>query len=312
MSSVGYVYDDLMLLHFSSGELEKPERIVAIHEELQKREYLEKMIKVEPKFITNDELLLAHDSRYINKLNNVFSMPEKVIKNHLGSLDSMFGNKDSLISASIASGSTLNLMKEIVSGKITHGVAIVRPPGHHCANCKASGFCFYNNVAISTKYGIEHGKRIAIVDWDIHFGDGTFNILKNTVDSLVISIHRYDYGRFYPGTGKYINTPNLLSIPINKIAYDEDYYKIFDEMIIPKLKEFEPDIIIISAGFDSGEGDPLGEFHITPNGYYEMTKKLLDFKKSIMIVLEGGYNLTTISNSMAECTRALLENQQLI
>lgn len=307
-TSIGYVYDELMLLHSGSGELEKPERIIAIYNELVKMKYLDLMIKVESKLITKDELILAHDERYINNLYRIFSMSESAIEMHLDSMDSMFGNKNSLTSASIAAGSTLNLMKEMLNNNIRHGVAIVRPPGHHAKKHKASGFCFFNNQAIIAKYGVKCGKKIAIVNWDVHFSDGVENILKCDTDILAISIHRYDNGKFYPRTGKATNTQNILNIPINKIAFDDDYYKIFDDIVIPKLTIFDPDIILISAGFDSGKGDPLGGFNVTPTGYYNLTKKLLEFNKPIMIILEGGYNLTTIANSMAECVKALLEN----
>ena len=236
-------------------------------------------------------------------------MSGKSTKTHLESMDSMFGNKDSLVSASIAAGSTLNLMKEILNNNIKHGVAIVRPPGHHATKSCASGFCFYNNIAISAKYVINYGKKIAIVDWDVHHGDGSESILKNVDNCLFISIHRYDHGNFYPGSGKN-SYNNIVNIPINGTAHDNDFYAIFENTVIPNLKKFGPDIIIISAGFDAAEGDPLGCMHISPGCYYNLTKQLLSLgKQPIMLALEGGYNLTSISNSMAECVRALLENQ---
>lgn len=310
--NIGYVYDELMLLHEGHNELENSNRIIAIHNELSRRKYSDKMIKINSQMIKDDELALAHDPKYIEYINKIFALPEKELQKELNKMNSMFANKNSIISAKIAAGSTLNLMKHILNGFIIHGVAIVRPPGHHAHKHKGSGFCFYNNVAIAAKYGIESGKRIGIVDWDIHENDGVVNILKDTDNSLAISIHRYDHGQYYPGTGRARNTKNLLSIPLNKIAYDQDYYDIFDNIVIPKLREFNPDIIVVSAGFDAAEGDPLGEFHVTPTGYYNLTKQLLQFGKPIMLVLEGGYNLKSISDSMGECTRALLENIRLI
>lgn len=311
MLNIGYVYDELMLLHYGYKELENPERIIAIHNELLKREYLEKIVKVESKYITDNELLLAHDAQYIDKLAYIFSMPEEIINGYLGTMDSMFGNKNSLISASIAAGSTLNLMKEILNNNVRHGIAIVRSPGHHAFISKASGFCFYNNVAISAKYGIKCGKKIAIIDWDCHHGDGSEDILKNVNNCLFISIHRHDRGKFYPGTGKE-SYDNIVNVPINGTAYDNNFYDIFKNIVNPKLKSFNPDIIIVSAGFDAAEGDPLGRMHISPNCYYNLTKQLLMFDKPLMLVLEGGYNLMSISNSMAECTKALLENVGLL
>ncbi|QKF94173.1 histone deacetylase [Fadolivirus algeromassiliense] len=312
MTSVGYVYDELMLLHEGWDQLENPDRIVAVYNELYNRQYLQKMNKIESKFITKEELALAHDPKYISEIYRIFSLPEKQIRLELSKMNSMFGNKNSIISAEVAAGSTLNLMKAILNGWVRHGVAIVRSPGHHANASTASGFCFFNNVAISAKHAINCGKKIAVVDWDIHEGDGTLDILKHCTNSLFITIQRYDHGHYYPGTGKSRNTENVLSIPINKTAYDNDYYNIFDNVVLPRLNEFNPDVILVSAGFDAGEGDPLGGFHVTPDGFYNLTKKLLQFKKPIILVLEGGYNLDTISQSMAECTRGLLEDCKLI
>jgi len=310
--SLGYVYDDLMLLHHADGQLENPDRIVVVYNELNKRGYIDKMIKIPSKSITKEELKLAHGEKYIDNIYKMFELPNWGLEMAFSNMNSMFGNKQSITSAEVAAGSTLNLMKQIGNGSVKHGVAIVRPPGHHAHYSKGSGFCFFNNVVIAAKYVESLGFKVAIVDWDIHQNDGVVDILRtlnNPDNILAISIHRYDHGRYYPGTGKEENTKNILSIPLNKTAYDEDYYKIFDSIILPRLGQFNPDFIVVSAGFDAGKGDPLGGYQVTPNGYYNLTKRLLSFGKPMMLVLEGGYNLNTIAQSMAECTRALLENK---
>jgi acetoin utilization deacetylase AcuC-like enzyme len=131
--------------------------------------------------------------------------------------------------------------------------------------------------------------------------------LKHETNALLISIHRYDYGNYYPGTGQIINQKNICYVPLNNVSgTDEEYYKIFDTVVIPRLSEFKPDIIVISAGFDAAEDDPLGGYHLTPNCYYNMTKKLMTFNKPLLLVLEGGYNLDSLALSMAECVRSLL------
>lgn len=305
---VGYVYDERMLLH-SGNKNETPDRIIAVLNELSKRNYLEKMIHIDSMIITYNELLLAHDKIFIDKMIDLFKAPEHIILKKLKTMDSMSGNKHSLDSAFIAAGSSLNLMKNIISGNIKHGIAIVRPPGHHCTNIKASGFCFFNNAAISAKYCLENNKKVAIVDIDIHYFNGTANILNKTKNCLSISIHRHDYGAFYPNTGLEQDTKYILSIPINNIeATDNDYNKIVDEQVIPALQKHCPDIIIISAGFDAMENDPIGGYKLSSSFYYGFVNKLLLFNKPILIILEGGYNLNNIANGFAECTRALLEN----
>jgi len=308
MSKVGYVYDDIMLLHEEYDHPECPDRIKVIYNELTKRNYLNKMIKIDSKTITKEELQLVHSKMYIDSIYKVFTLPEKQIKAIVKNMESMYANKNSLVSAEVAAGSTLNLMKNILNEDISHGVAIIRPPGHHACYTNASGFCFFNNATIATKYALNSGKRVAVVDFDIHESDGSKNILKSEPNSLLISIHRYDYGNYYPGTGKSINQKNIWYVPLNNAqGTDEEYYKIFEQVIIPKLTEFKPDIIVISAGFDAAEGDPLGGYHLTPNCYYNMTKLLMGFGKPLLLVLEGGYDLNSIALSMAECVRCLLD-----
>jgi len=305
--SVGYVYDELMLLHSEDGQLECPDRIVVIYNKLNNSGYIDRMIKIPSKKISFDELLYAHKKKYIENVYHIFNQDENVIKDILADEPSMFGNKYSLISAEVAAGSTLELTKHVLANIIKHGVAIVRPPGHHASKSAMSGFCFFNNIAISAMYSVRCDKRVAVVDFDIHRNDGSENIFKNIKNLLTISINRYDHGKFYPGPNKNIKTPNCININLNKKSGDKEYGEIFDNTVIPMFNEFNPDIIFVSAGFDAGRGDPLGGFDVTPQGYYMMINKLKSLNKSIICVLEGGYNLDTISNSMNECVKCLLE-----
>ena len=168
MSKIGYVYDELMLLHHEEDHPECPDRIRVIYNELNNRNYLNKMIKIDSRKITKEELQLVHSKEYIDSIYKLFTLPEKQRNMIVSKMNSMYANKDSLISAEIAAGSTLNLMKHILNGIIDHGFAIVRPPGHHSKYGGASGFCFFNNAALAAKYAINHGKRVAVVDWDIN------------------------------------------------------------------------------------------------------------------------------------------------
>ena len=168
MSKVGYVYDELMLLHEQYDHSECPERIKVIYNELQRRGYLNKMNKLASKRITKEELALVHSQEYIDSIYKLFALPEKQIKAIVSKMDSMYANKNSIVSAEVAAGSTLNLMKGILDGGIEHGVAIVRPPSHHTSRTSASGFCFFNSTMIATKYAMNCGKRVAVVDWDIN------------------------------------------------------------------------------------------------------------------------------------------------
>jgi len=311
MNKIGYVTDDRMLLHKEAYQFENPERITRIHQELKNRGYLNLSVSIKSCVATKKDLLLAHDESYINYMEQVFTREESEIKKVLERMDSVFGNKHSLLGAKVAAGCTLNLMKAVLNGQIKHGIANVRSPGHHASRHHAEGFCFFNNVAIASKYAMMCGKRVTLVDWDIHNSDGSFDILQHDNNSLLVNINRYDHGNFWPGTGKDMETDNVLSIALNKICYDEDYYQIFNEKVLPKISKFNSDIIIVSAGFDAADGDPLGGYHLSPICYYNLTKMLLSFGKPMLLVLEGGYNLDAISLSMAECSRALLEDLRI-
>lgn len=185
------------------------------------------------------------------------------------------------------------------------------------------GFCLFNNVAIAAKTMIYKYKlkRIAIVDWDVHHGNATQHMFYSDPNILFISIHRYDNGRFYPastdadptqvgadiGVGKNVNIAwNIPRKSTDKIG-DHEYKYAFDNVIKPMLNEFNPELIIVSAGFDCAYGDPMGGLHVTPSGFNYLTRNLMNYANGkIVIALEGGYNLNAISESMAGCLKALL------
>jgi len=187
--------------------------------------------------------------------------------------------------------SEVKIIKDIDKNNIKYAFSITRPPGHHSDNKKSTGFCFLNNVYIATKYcqdsfGI---KKVAIIDWDVHFGDGTYELLKNDPTILFISLHKFNDGYFYPGTGNLEkkgegdgeflklnipwNTRNMEKLSSGIKISDDEYFYAFEMLVIPMLKEFQPEIIFVSCGFDAAEGDTLGGLDLTPIGYSYMTKQ---------------------------------------
>jgi histone deacetylase 6 len=276
------------------------------------------MVAIKSRYATDEELQLAHTERYVKNLNKIFNNNEKTISNSMEQkYESIYANRYTLECAYLAAGSTLELVNSIANpnadSKIGSGVAIVRPPGHHAKKESAAGFCIFNNVAISAIHCSKNlGKRVAIVDFDVHQGDGTLNIVGGMDNIYFFSIHRYDKGTFYPGQHKPVNQstyPNVKYYEFNgTIGTDSDYMNIFNKDLIPNLKTINPDIIIVSAGFDAGINDPLGGFAVTPSGYTNMVGYLKTVCPSIALVLEGGYNLKTISESMANCVGVLLND----
>lgn len=203
----------------------------------------------------------------------------------------------------------------------------MRPPGHH-AHCSAiGGFCFFNNVAVAARVAQKefNKRKVCIFDWDIHVGDGTSNVFYNDDTVLYISIHRFDMGKFFPGPkgklemigeckGKGYNIQFPFNMPQkNKDDADEnqnvigdmDYIFVCENFLFPIIREFGPDMIIISAGFDSAKGDPLGEIAVTPVGYAWMTQGLRNIQSCIAVVLEGGYSLEALEVSSEAVIKVL-------
>eukprot|EP01084_Bolivina_argentea_P079725 144548_1 len=206
-------------------------------------------------------------------------------------------------------------MSGILNNKFDNGFALVRPPGHHCEHHKPMGFCLFNNAVVAVNCIRKEGlcKKILIVDWDVHHGNGTQNMFYNEEDVLYFSTHRHDNGFFYPGTGKVkesgngfnVNVP--LNVSIDKGHGDKEYLLIWRDVLIPICREFKPDIVLISAGFDACIGDPLGGMRITPPCYGLLARLLLNECSRVAIVLEGGYNLTTMPRAICCVHYALLK-----
>lgn len=334
MKKVGYVFDPFMTRHDNPYEYhpEAPERILEIYKEMLNRRLIHKMTAIKTREITREELLTVHSEKYLDKFYGIFLLEQrkecgsssragrsifeknktdKAIHSRLRQYDSVYANKHTLKCAELSAGSTVNLVQAMIDGEIDRGVAIVRPPGHHGCKNEANGFCFFNNIGLAAMTAINAGKKVAIVDFDIHHGQASEELVIGKKDLYYISIHRYDNGKFFPGTGKESKESNVLNIPLTGLTgTDEVYNEIFVDKVIPMLQTISPDIILVSAGFDAGENDPLGGYNVTPKGFRNMVKLMLTVSSNVCLVLEGGYNLETISKSMAECTEALLGKEE--
>ena len=234
------------------------------------------------------------------------------------SLNSIFLNQDSVDCGLLSAGGVLTCTEAVVRGHTRSALAVVRPPGHHAEPDEPHGFCLFNNVAIAAKHAINTLglERVMILDWDVHHGNGIQHMFYNDPSVLYISLHRYDHGSFFPsstdadygkigeGEGEGFN----INIPWNKGRMgDTEYFLAFQNIVLPVGYEFQPDLVLVSAGFDAAVGDPLGGYRVSPAMYGLMTHHLTSLARGRLVVaLEGGYNLSSISACATQCSRALL------
>ena len=325
---IGFCFDERMLLHRDSKHVhqECPERAMSVYINLVLKELTNKLIRIQCEEAKEEDLLRVHTEEYLNKIKEISennSKNKNVTNHHLSEKDS-YDNFATYESAKLATGSLIEICKNILSKKIEHGYAIIRPPGHHADMSTARGFCIFNSVAVAVKYILNKNDKIkiAILDWDVHHGDGTQAIFYNEQNPLFISIHRHDSGKFYPfktgfvgekgdqnGIGYNINIPLDTKCAISKgpsCIGDAEYINIFEKIIMPCLTEYNPDIIFISCGYDAGENDFSGCLKCSPFAYAFMTERLLSLNKNLIFALEGGYTLDTIKRMSETTIRTLL------
>tara|TARA_A100001011_G_C14304017_1_gene842159 strand:- start:537 stop:1466 length:930 start_codon:yes stop_codon:yes gene_type:complete len=289
------------------GHPEQIARVSVINENLKK--YNNKNILWrKPSIIAEDIIKDTHDANYLDLVKNSF--PTKGFSSLDGDTIISPGSKKATFDAA---GSIIAAIDGVQSQEFKNAFCNVRPPGHHCNQSKAAGFCILNNIAIGAKYLLNKYKykKVAIIDFDVHHGNGTQDIFYNNENVLFISTHQYPY---YPGTGsekekgKY---NNIFNIPLPAGTNSEEYLNAF-EFGLKKLKEFKPEFILISAGFDSDYRDPLAQLNLHTEDFYKITKRILKTSKKfcngkIVSILEGGYDLQALQEDSKRHVDALLE-----
>ena len=224
--------------------------------------------------------------------------------------------------ARLAVGACIGLVDAIANNTIHNGVAVVRPPGHHADRTTSMGFCLFNNAACAAKCArTQHPtmfKRVLVVDFDVHHGNGTESLFAGDESLMYASIHRGDRGKFYPMTGNATSTGTNghavnVAWPESGVG-DEDYMEAMKQVIVPIAKEFDPSLVILSAGFDAAEGDPLGKMKVSLGCFAQMTKEVMSIAPDgkLLMVLEGGYNEANLSAGMVNCVKALLGDDVVV
>ena len=288
---------------------ERPERLAAGRAAVAKAHAA--FIHAEAREATVEELERVHDARFVAALEG--------LRGKKGMLDpDTYVSERSVDAAKRAAGGSIAMVDGMLRGDAKTGVALLRPPGHHARPSGAMGFCLINNVAVAAAHARAHGvKRIAIVDFDVHHGNGTQEMFYASPEVLYVSLHQFP---FYPGTGaaeevgEGDGTGYTVNVPLMAGGGDGVYRAAFDRIVSPVLEQYAPDLVLVSAGFDAAARDPLAEMALSANGYGYMTRALASqAQKSaggrIALLLEGGYDLVALESGLSESMAAMFEDR---
>ena len=324
MAETGIVRDEFYKKHdMGAYHPESPARLDAAYSMIDDEGLNASLTTIQPREATQEEILAIHTADYFNQVAYTETRGRMV------ALDpDTTACPETFQAAKLAAGGLLLLVDAVQEGSLDNGFALVRPPGHHAESDRAMGFCIFNNVAVAAqhlidRYGLE---RILIVDWDLHHGNATQHQFYDSSQVLYFSTHQYPY---YPGTGGFDETGldagkgYTVNVPLQPGAGDFEYFKIFRDVLQPVAREFAPQFILVSAGFDTYYQDPLGSMQVTPEGYARLTRQLLDSADELCggrlaITLEGGYALdgmrdstkTVLRELLGQTTTSLFENDQ--
>ncbi len=255
---------------------------------------------VAPRAATTEQLSRVHDREYLRRISETAERPMALDQD-------TYTSPESHEIARLAAGAAVDAVERVMGGSHCAAMALVRPPGHHAERDRAMGFCLFNNVAVAAAHARALGAaKVAIVDYDVHHGNGTQHMFEADPHVLYVSTHQSPY---YPGTGAADEVgrgPGLgftVNVPIEVGAVDEDYQTVFAALVLPVLRQFEPDVLLVSAGFDAHERDPLGGMRLTTPSFAAMTMDLRAVAEEccrgrMVLVVEGGYDLQALAGSL--------------
>lgn len=312
---VGLVYDPIYLKHDTGQHVENARRLEAITAYLEQTGLGQQLTLIKPRTASTEEISLVHDNQYISYIRDATQRGG-------GWLDAdTVMSPDSYQAAVYAAGGAIRATEAVMNGEVGSAFALVRPPGHHATSQRAMGFCLFNNVAIATKYALTKYKldRVIIIDFDVHHGNGTQATFYDNPQVLYVSTHQ---SPFYPGTGSLEETGiaagqgTTINIPLPAGSGDAEYLPIFEQIVAPAARRFNPQFILVSAGYDLHWADDIALMQVSVSGFAQMVsiiKGLADELCSGRLVfsLEGGYNLQVLPYAVKATFDVLLGNTNI-
>ncbi len=296
MKRTGIVRDERYMNHWM-GEYhpESPERLRAIYSMLDEPDMDGKFQKVPVRPARREELLLVHTVRHVDNLADTAGREYTYLD------PDTQASAGSYEAAVLAVGGLCEAISLVCSGQLDNAFAFVRPPGHHAEAGRAMGFCLFNNIAVGARFAQTHLhlERVLIADWDLHHGNGTQHSFEEDPSVLYFSTHQYPY---YPGTGDFREIGKgkgqgyTINVPFPIGCGDGEYLAVYESILKPVALEFKPELVLVSAGFDTHVGDPLGGMRVTPRGYAALTRSLMEVASAccegrLVMTLEGGYDV---------------------
>ena len=310
MNKTGYASDPFYLRHETEPHPENPGRLTAIQNRLESSEFYNNLIPIQPRKATAEEIGMVHDSGYVASV-------KQSCADEVRNLDAdTVISSNSYDAALLSAGAGMKAIDQLIDGNIHNAFCAVRPPGHHAEQDHAMGFCLFNNVGIAARYAQKTKglNKIFIFDWDVHHGNGSQHSFYSDPSIYYSSTHQYP---FYPGTGAREETGTgdglgtTLNLPMDAYSDDDDYLSAVENKLIPEIQHFKPDLIIISAGFDAHQNDPLAQIQLTTECFGKMTELLMGIARDVcdgrlLSMLEGGYDYDALSDSVRLHMQTLL------
>jgi acetoin utilization deacetylase AcuC-like enzyme len=300
--TTGIIYDPIFLEHDTGEHPERPKRLVAINEAISAEPGFSSLVALPPKPIELDLLARTHTWSYIEEV-------RRTSKNGGGWLDpDTVVSPRSFEAALYAAGGATLAAEAVLNGDVQNAFALLRPPGHHAVPNHAMGFCIFNNMVIAARYALDRLglKRVLIVDWDVHHGNGVQEMLYEEDRTLYFSVHQYPH---YPGSGDYDEIGrgpgrgHIVNVPLPLGTGDVGYLQAFTDVLVPMAERFAPEMILVSAGYDAHWADPLATMQVTVQGFVNLAKVIVDLAERLChgrfaVMLEGGYNLEALAASV--------------